>query len=107
MIGSMLHRVIIKTQSKSSDGRGGTTSTISTVKTIFADVEPLSGRRLQQYGQTFQGNAYLITARWRSVDTVTNVNHKLEWNSRTLIIHSIINKDNRKKYAEIICEEKK
>lgn len=107
MIGKLIHRVVIKSQTKSSDGRGGTTSTISTVKTIFANVKPLSERKLHQYGQTFQGNAYLITARWLSVDTVTNVNHKLEWDGRTLIIHSIINKDNRKKYAEIICEEKK
>lgn len=107
MIGKMIHRISIKSIAKVSDGRGGTTATVSQVKDIFANVEPLSGRRLQQYGQTFQGNAYLITARWLSVDTVTNVNHKLEWDSRTLIIHSIINKDNRKKYAEIICEEKK
>lgn len=102
----MIHRVSIKSIAKVSDGRGGTTSTVSQVKDIFCRVEILSGRRKQEYGQLMQRTGYLITARWESVSSYNIGTNKLVFNGKDLIVHSIINKENRKKYAEIICEEK-
>lgn len=41
--GKLNNRIIIKRQSKSADGFGGTTSTLSTIATIWARVTELKG----------------------------------------------------------------
>lgn len=106
MIGKMIHRISIKSISKTSDNRGGFTATVNQVKDIFANVEILNGKRKIEYGLPMQRVGYKITARWDSVSSYNlNVN-KLVFNGVDLIIHEIINKDNRGRYAEIIAESK-
>lgn len=70
--GKLDTRVEIKRQSKTSDSYGGTTSTLSTYSTIWANKKEVSGEIVQENGKRRREVEVELIVRKRTADTITD-----------------------------------
>lgn len=102
MLGSLRERVTIQTFTDTSDGGGGSTRTWTNLATVWANVKPVRGRETQDTGRLASLQTYLVTIRYRTgFDTTA----RLLWGSKYLNIRSLENRDERKKFWTMECEE--
>lgn len=80
--------VVLKMVTNTADGEGGFTAAISTVKSIFAKVEPKSEVRELDEKQLEYTAAFQIYVRY---DPTVDNKKLLEYKGKTLTIHSCIN----------------
>lgn len=105
MLGSLRERVTIQTFTDTSDGGGGSTRTWTNLATVWANVKPVQRRSNQEQvdaGRLASLQLYLVTIRYRTgFDTTA----RLLWGSKYLNIRSLENRDERKKFWTMECEE--
>lgn len=83
--GELRHRITIRRETNTPDGKGGYDRSWSTLATVFAKVVSLNGREAV-IGQTLQGiSTFEITVRYR---TDLQVSDQIEWSGRELNIHA-------------------
>lgn len=100
-IGKLRKRLSVKELSTVPDGAGGTEPTWTEVLSTWGSIKPMKGRRLMEYGQIVQGTPYDITLRYRE-DLTINKDFKIDFDGKEVILHSVINKDERNNILEIV-----
>lgn len=102
--GKLNDRVILKTISKTSDGYGGFTDSVSTNKTIWANVQDISGEIKSENGRRSWNTQIEIICRKKAVDSVNPRTHVLqvEGNATEYRINEIFNTD-QKYYTKILA----
>jgi|688.fasta_scaffold171439_2 SPP1 family predicted phage head-tail adaptor len=100
-LGKMRERVTLQQESNTADGYGGQVLAWSDVATVWAKVEPLSGRE-QIEADKLQGVVNTrITIRYCS-DVVPGM--RLVWNSINFNIRAVICEEERDRFLQLTCE---
>ena len=100
--GTLRHRVEIKSPTRTTDSQGGYTTTWSHVVDTWADIRPITARE----AFVRQGLQHVVThmVRMRYRDDMSS-DYRIVWGSRTLLIRSMRNVDERGRMIEFECEE--
>lgn len=101
-IGQLDKRVTIQETVRVPDGGGGYTETWKDVATVWASLQPLSGREVIQSGQLQAQVPHRVRIRYRPGITAAN---RLTFKGRTLEIISVANIDERNVELELLCQE--
>lgn len=96
------HRITLQIYTEQSDGYGGVSKSWNDYKTIWANVEPLSGREFIQAQQTQTMYSHRIRTRFFSD---FNESMRILYKNQVYEIESIINVDERNRELEIMCTE--
>lgn len=103
-IGDMRHRVTFQQSIKTPDGYKGFTVGWQDVVTVWASVEPLTGREYFYSHQIKAEVTHRVKIRYRTdITTKMRIKHR----NRVLGIESIIDLKERCKMLEIFCKEEK
>lgn len=101
-IGPLRHRIALQSSTPMQGEYGSEELVWSTYATVWASVEPLSGKELlnaqQQQAET------TVRVRLRYLSTVTT-EHRILYASRTFEIVSLINWMEKNKRIELLCKE--
>ena len=97
---NMREAVTLNTVTRVADGEGGYTTTITPLKTIFANVEMQKGSRTLELAAISFERVYKIYCRYD--DLITN-NSTLTYKGQQLTIHSIDNLSQLNRYFEILA----
>lgn len=100
--GRLRERVTIQTFTEASDGGGGVTRTWSNLATVWAEVKPVRGSESKDGGRLAGLQTYLVTIRHR---TGFDTSARLLWGSKYLNIRTMENRDMRKEFWTMECEE--
>lgn len=103
-IGPLNKRVAIRSAAAVQDEYHEETLTWSTDATVWASVEPLSGRELISAQQTHAETTHRIRMRYQPNTTVT-AEKRILYDSRVFEIVSVINKKEKKVMLELLCKE--
>ena len=111
--GNLRDRIIIQALSEVDDGAGGRSGTwlnydsIGTAGTAWAKVVPMKGKRLMEFGQTFDGRPWEITMRFETAYMIGNIQqYRALHGTRVFHLHMIINNNDRDDFITILAEEK-
>lgn len=102
IIGRLRHKVIIKSLSQLPDSYGQRLSTWTTRATVWASIEPLRGNErllAQQIGAEVDTR---IVIRYLSGVVPTD---RVWFGARIYHITSVLNRDERNEYMELMCKE--
>lgn len=100
--GNLRSRVTIQSRSSTPDSFGEQGSAWQDVATVWASVEPLSGRELLSAQQVQGEISHRVRCRFRSGVTTA---HRLLFAGRVLDIQAVINPQERGVMLEILCRE--
>lgn len=103
-IGEMRHRIILQRPIEADDGHKGHTVTWQVAATLWASVEPLSGREYFYSHQIKAEITHRVKIRYRE-DITTKM--RIKHGDRVLEIESILDKKERRQILEILCREAK
>ena len=103
MIGKLRHRIILQKQVVIKDSIGQETEKWKDVETVWARVEPLSGKEYFNAKQTNSEVSSKITIRYL-VDITSQM--RVIFQEHTYNILSVINFEERNKYLQLLCTEK-
>jgi len=81
-------------------------SVINEIITVWAYVKPMDGKQAFDFQQITSHKPYVITINYREDITIDNTTI-LEYDSRSLTVHSVIDIGEGSKQLKIICYEKK
>jgi SPP1 family predicted phage head-tail adaptor len=101
--GKLRHQVSVQSATDTTDGRGSTTQSWSTVTTVWASVEPISGRELLRGDQVAADVTHRV--RLRAPGLTLTPRHRLLFGSRHLAIDRVINVEERGEEYELLCHE--
>lgn len=101
-IGRLRHRVAIQTAATSRTDSGFATQTWTTQETVWASVEPISGRELMEADQVEGAVTHRVRMRYTANATRKA---RLVHDSRTLEILAVIDKQDRNSELELLCQE--
>ena len=103
-IGDMRHRITFQKPIKTPDGHKGHTVKWQDVITVWASVEPLSGREYFSSHQISAVVTHRVKIRYREglIETM-----RIKHRERVLAIESILDKKERREELEILCGEAK
>lgn len=104
-IGDMRHRITFQEPVKTPDGYKGHTVNWKDVVTVWASVEPLSGREYFYSHQIKNEISHRVRVRYRT-DLRLEMRIKLS-EDRALAIESIIDLQERHEMLELLCMEEK
>ena len=101
-VGSLNDRVTLQFTSTTDDGMGGTIPADTNLFTTWADIKPLSAKRLLSIDRTVQNTTHEITFRWRNdlisysyVRSTLDNGIRLIHSGNNYIVNTVINVDNR------------
>ncbi len=102
--GKLDRRLIIKSVSKSSDGYGGYTDSVSTNKTIWANITQTSGEIKSEDGKRSWVSQIEIVCRKKAFDSINNRTSilQVEGNTTNYRINEVYD-DDPKYYTKIIA----
>ena len=103
-IGDLRQRITLQKSVKTPDGHKGSTEQWQDLATIWASVEPLSGREWFQSHQIKAEVTHRVKVRYREDITVQM---RFKHRDRNLYIESIIDKKEKRETLEILCREGK
>ena len=103
-IAAMRHRITFQDSMKTPDGHKGHTVAWTNFVTVWASVEPLSGREYFYSHQIKAEVTHRIKIRYREdITTKMRIKHR----DRVLAIESILDLKERRQILEILCREEK
>jgi len=100
--GRLNKRINIEREIRSSDGAGGSNSTWSQIKSIFAEIKPVSGREVVNSQRLQAQLTHKIIVRFT---TDIRPSDRIEYNGRFFNIRAIINVEEQNKWLEIMADE--
>lgn len=103
-IGAMRHRITFQKPLKTPDGYKGHTVKWQDVFTVWASVEPLSGREYFYSHQIKAEVTHRVKMRYRNGITLEM---RIKHLDRTLAIESVLDLEERHQIIEILCREEK
>ena len=101
-LGPLRQRVNIQARSATVDAFGQESETWATVATVWASVEPLSGRELLAAQQVQGETTHRIRMRYQAGVTTSS---RLLFNLRPFDVRSVINKNESGAFLELLCTE--
>ena len=101
-IGSLRHRVTIESQTTTQDAYGGEVITWSEVATVWAAVEPLSGREFMDGRRQEAEINTRIRIRYRS-GLLPGM--RVTWGDHTYDIEAVIERESRRREIWLMCRE--
>lgn len=103
--GSLSKRVKLIQVSPVPDGAGGSTPSETEILETWASITPVKGQRAFQYNQIIQSTWYDVLLRYREDISITK-DLILEYNGKELILHSVINKDEKGRTIQAVAYER-
>jgi len=103
-IGDMRHRITFQKPVETPNGHKGHTVSWQDLVTVWASVEPLSGREYFYSHQIKAEITHRVKIRYREDITVKM---RIKHRGRNLAIESILDKKERREELEILCREEK
>ena len=103
-IGEMRQRITFQEEVKTADGHKGHTLAWRDLVSVWASVEPLSGREFFYSQQIKAEVTHRVKIRYREDITVKM---RIKHRDRNLMIESILDKKERREELEIFCREEK
>lgn len=103
-IGDLRHRITFQEPVKIPDGHAGHTVSWQDFVTVWASVEPLSGREYFYAHQIKNEVSHRVKVRHRE-DLSEEM--RIKWNGRIMKIESIIDPKAGRRILEILCREEK
>ncbi len=101
-LGPLRHRINIQARSATVDEFGQESETWTTLNTVWASVEPLSGRELLAAQQVQGETTHRVRMRFQAGITTS---HRILFNLRPFNIQSVINKNEAGAFLELLCTE--
>lgn len=98
--GDLRERVTLQTATLTTDGGGGSTETWADVVTVWARVEPLTGREGFEAMQIASSMSHRVTIRQRSVTP----QQRVKWGSKILLI-TAVRPDETNESVQLLCRE--
>lgn len=101
-IGDLRHRIKLQTAARVSDGAGGYTVTWTDTATIWASVEPVSGREPYAANQLQGQVSHKVLIRYR-----TGVSHGMRvlFGTRTFDVQAVLNDKEGDESLTLYCQE--
>ena len=100
--GPLRHRVTLQNRVTTKDDFGQTIESWTDLKTVWASVEPISGRELLSSQQTLGEITHRIRTRYRNGITAAT---RILFNGRIFDIQSSINNAEKNAFLEIMAKE--
>ena len=101
--GNLVDRIVIEQATETRNSVGEVTLSWSTFATVWADVQALSGREAERYGQIVGFTGHKVTIRQL---TGVKVSMRIIYESTRTLEIGAINEYERGWYLELICTEK-
>lgn len=101
--GKLRHRVTIQTQTATQGTFGEPADTWTDVDTVWASVEPLSGREFLDARQMQADVTTRVTIRYLA-GVIPSM--RVKYGTRTLDILGVVNREERDRTMELMCREK-
>lgn len=101
-IGQLRHQISLQSPTNSQNEYGEQTQSFDTYATIWAFIEPLSGRELLHAQQISEEIDSRITIRYNS-SVISE--HRILFGTRIFEIKTIINPEERNEYQQLYCKE--
>lgn len=101
-IGPMRERITLQREVDTADGAGGSTIGWADIATVYARVQPASGRERLASQQLQNSITHRVTIRSRGDISCAT---RILWGDRPLNIRSILNLDERKEFLTIEADE--
>jgi SPP1 family predicted phage head-tail adaptor len=103
-IGELRKQIVIQAETPAADGAGGYALAWTTLGTVWANIDPLSGSEVFT-AQHLEGHVtHRITMRYRSDLTITS-DMRAVYNNRIFNIRSVLNMDESNQWQELLVEE--
>jgi len=102
--GKLRHRVVIQSKGASRDTYGAEVVTWSTTATVWASVEPLTGREYMDAQQTQAEVSTRIRVRYRS-DVTYVPEMRATWDGHTYDIVSVLEVNSAHREVQLMCRE--
>ena len=104
--GKLGHRVELQASTPVQDGTGQPIDAWATVTggTVWASIEPISGREFIAAGSFQSEVSHIVTLRWDSTITLTS-KFRIKFGSRYFSIVSVRNVEERNRMWELGCKE--
>lgn len=101
-VARLRHRVAIQARDPAQDSFGQQSGAWTTTATVWADVEPVSGREQQAGGAELASVTHMVTMRYRSWVTAR---HRLVYAGRIFDIESVLDVGEAHFWLQIGCTE--
>lgn len=98
----MRERIEVQSRTTTQNAYGEPVATWSTLATVWARVEPLSGRELWQAAQVRPDVSHKVTMRHYPG---LSPKHRLKLGSRIFNIDSVLNIEERERLHQVLCKE--
>jgi len=103
-IGELRKQITIQAETPTPDGAGGYALGWMNIATVWANIEPLSGREIFT-AQHLEGHVtHRVTMRYRSDITITS-DMRFVYSNRVFNIRSVLNPDEGNQWRELLVEE--
>ena len=104
MIGRLRDRISLQTETLVDQAGGSKTKTWATTATVWAQIKPLRGGELYHAQQLSARVTHRIVIR-RRTDVTPTAKMRVLFGTRVFNIHSVINRDERNRWIELMAEE--
>ena len=105
--GQLNRRISLQRQSNAQDSYGGPVRTWLNVATIWADIQPLTGRELESAQRMASEISHQITVRYQASLTDTRVvsGYRALYKARIFNIHAALNEDESNVLVTLLASE--
>jgi SPP1 family predicted phage head-tail adaptor len=105
--GNLRHQIVIEQRSATQDSFGGLPETWSTLKTVYAEIQPLSGREKEAAQAINVDISHQINIRYQSAfaDPRVTAAYRVRFGSRLFNIHASMNVDERNQEITLLASE--
>jgi len=100
-IGQMKHLITILKQERISDGQGGYMETWQNAGTVWASIEPVSGREYYEAMQLTNDITHKVRMRYVNITP----HNRIKYNNRIFEIIAVIDINMEHKELEVLCRE--
>jgi head-tail adaptor len=102
LVDKLRDRVLIQALNKEPDGAGGFLAEWEDVEETWANLTPMQGGRALEFSQTVGFYPVMIKMRLTQTDVIQR-QFRLVHNNRSMVIHAVINVDERNFTADLIA----
>lgn len=99
--GKLRHRVTVQTATETRDASGEPIRGWADTATVWASIDPVSGREMLAAGQVNAEAVVRVRMRYRALTTA----QRLKWGSRVFDVVSVNNWNERDHELEVMCRE--
>lgn len=103
--GNLRRRIVLQSATETRASDGGVVRTWSAYATVWASVEPLTGREYQNAAQQVSEVSHKVRLRYVPGATRVKSQHRILYNGRIFQIVSVANVEERNREMELMCKE--